>query len=153
MELFNSLTPRTVANFVNLSESGFYNNLVWWRIEPGFVIQTGDPTTKNGGGDRSSWGQGTSGVSVPFEYNASLHDYEGYLGMASTGVGVGGTSQFYINLANNTSLDGNYAVFGKVISNMSVVQAIGAVPVEAFGTLHEPVTPVYVTSITIFDQT
>jgi cyclophilin family peptidyl-prolyl cis-trans isomerase len=153
VELFAQLTPKTVANFVNLSESGFYDNLVWWRIEPGFVIQTGDPTTRNGGGNRNTWGQGTSGVSIPFEYSASLHNYAGYLGMASTGAGVGGSSQFYINLANNTSLDGKYAVFGKVVSGMAVVQAIGAVPVEAVGSIHEPVTPIYVKSISIFGST
>lgn len=151
VELFNAWTPKTVANFVSLAESGFYNNLTWHRIEPGFVIQTGDPNTRNGGGNRSLWGQGTSGTSIPFEYNSTLHNYEGYLGMASTAPKTGGTSQFYINLANNTSLDGQYAVFGKVVnaSGMKVVQAIGAVPVELVGSQHEPVTPVYVISITI----
>jgi peptidyl-prolyl cis-trans isomerase-like 1 len=149
VELFNSSAPKTVANFVSLAESGFYTDLTWHRIEPNFVIQTGDPTTKNGGGNRSTWGQGSSGVQVPFEYDPSLHNYAGYLGMASTGSKVGGTSQFYINLANNTSLDGNYAVFGKVISNMSVVNAIGKVPVEVVGSQNEPVTPVLVYSITM----
>jgi cyclophilin family peptidyl-prolyl cis-trans isomerase len=149
--LFNAWTPKTVANFVSLAESDFYNNLTWHRIEPGFVIQTGDPNTRNGGGNRSLWGQGTSGTSIPFEYNSTLHNYEGYLGMASTAAKTGGTSQFYINLANNTSLDGQYAVFGKVLnaSGMKVVQAIGAVPVELVGSQHEPITPVYVISITI----
>lgn len=152
VELFNSSTPKTVANFVSLAESGFYNNLTWWRVEPGFVIQTGDPNTRNGGGNRSQWGEGTSGISIPFEYDPSLHNYEGYLGMASTAPGAGGSSQFYINLANNTSLDGKYAVFGKVISGMNVVQAIGAVPVEAVGGVHEPITPVYVIDIKILNN-
>jgi len=149
VELYNSLTPRTVANFVSLVNQGFYNNLVWHRIEPNFVIQTGDPMTKNGGGIRADWGSNSSGVSVPFEYAPSLSNKEGYLGMASTGAGVGGSSQFYINLANNTSLDGQYAVFGKVITGISVVQALGSVPVELVGSQHEPVTPIYVTSITM----
>jgi dolichyl-diphosphooligosaccharide--protein glycosyltransferase len=153
VELFNSLTPKTVANFVNLVNQGFYNSLVWHRIEPGFVIQTGDPTTKNGGGNRANWGSSSSDIYVQFEYVPSLHNDEYYLGMASTGAGVGGSSQFYINLANNSALlDGKYAVFGKVISGMSVVQALGSVPVEQVGGpqgQHEPVTPVYVTSVTM----
>lgn len=149
VELFNSLTPKTVANFVSLVNQGFYNSLVWHRIEPGFVIQTGDPMTRNGGGVRTDWGTNSSGVYIPFEYAPSLSNKVGYLGMASTGSGVGGSSQFYINLANNTSLDGHYAVFGKVVTGMSVVQALGSVPVELVGNQHEPVTPVYVTSITM----
>jgi cyclophilin family peptidyl-prolyl cis-trans isomerase len=150
IELFNSLTPKTVANFVNLVNQGFYNNLVWHRIQPGFVIQTGDPTTRFGGGNRSTWGESSSGVYVPFEYVSSLHNDEYYLGMASTGPKVGGSSQFYINLANNSaSLDEKYAVFGKVISGYNVVQALGSVPVEQVGGQDEPVTPVYVTSITM----
>jgi cyclophilin family peptidyl-prolyl cis-trans isomerase len=152
IELFASLTPQTVANFVSLVNQGFYNDLVWHRIQPGFVIQTGDPTTRNGGGNRSTWGEGGSGVYVPFEYAPSLHNDEYYLGMASTGAGVGGSSQFYINLANNTSLDGSYAVFGKVISGYSVVQMLGSVPVEQVGGQDEPVTPVYVTSIVMINS-
>lgn len=153
VELFNSSAPATVANFVKLANAGFYTNLTWHRIEPGFVIQIGDPATKNGGGNRSLWGQGSSGVQIPFEYDQALHNNLGYLAMASTGTKVGGTSQFYINLANNTSLDGNYAVFGKVIgTGMSVVDAIGKVPVELVGSQHEPVTPVLIYKITIISQ-
>ena len=148
VELFSSLTPKTVANFVNLVDHGFYNNLVWHRIVKGFVIQTGDPMTRNGGGDRADWGKNSSGTSIPFEYVSSLPNDEYYLGMASTGPGVGGTSQFYINLANNPSLDGNYAVFGKVISGFNVVQELGNAPVQTVdGVPDEPVPPVYVTSI------
>jgi cyclophilin family peptidyl-prolyl cis-trans isomerase len=150
VELFNSLTPKTVANFVKLVNQGFYNNLVWHRIVKDFVIQTGDPTTRNGGGDRATWGDNNSGVYISFEYTPSLRNDEYYLGMASTGVKVGGSSQFYINLKNNTSLNGNYAVFGKVISGFNVVQALGNVPVETVGNAaDEPVTLVYVTNITM----
>ena len=129
-ELFQNQTPKTVANFVSLTNSGFYNNLVWHRIVKGFVIQTGDPNTRNGAGTPCSWGQGSSTSSIPFESVPSLHNDYGYLGMASTAAGAPGTSQFYINLANNTSLDGGYAVFGKVISGMDVVNAIGNLQVS-----------------------
>jgi len=130
VELFQNETPKTVANFVNLANEGFYNNLVWHRIVKGFVIQTGDPTTKNAAGNPCNWGSGSSNTTIPFEYVPSLPNNVGYLGMASTAAGQPGTSQFYINLANNTSLNGNYAVFGKVISGMNVVDAIGNLPVS-----------------------
>jgi cyclophilin family peptidyl-prolyl cis-trans isomerase len=129
IELYRAQTPQTVANFVNLASSHFYDGLVWHRIIPNFVIQTGDPNTRNGGGDRNTWGQGTSGQNVPFEYNSSLHNNVGSVAMASTGAGVGGSSQFYINVADNSAtLDGKYAVFGQVILGMNVVNALANVP-------------------------
>jgi len=129
IELFQSLTPKTVANFVSLANSGFYNNLVWHRIVAGFVIQTGDPTTKNGEGSPCSWGSGSSNTTMPFEYAPSLPNDAGYVAMASTAPKTAGTSQFFVNLADNPSLNGNYTVFGKVISGMNVVDAIGNLPV------------------------
>lgn len=155
VELFNSLAPKTVANFVNLVEQGFYNGLIWHRIQPGFVIQTGDPFTRNGNASypRSEWGTHSSGVPIPvFENSSLLHNYEYYMAMASTGYYVPGTSQFFINLSNSTNnlaLDGKYAVFGKVINGMNVVQKLGSVPVEEVNGQDEPVTPVYVNSITM----
>jgi peptidyl-prolyl cis-trans isomerase B (cyclophilin B) len=131
IELFQSLTPKTVANFVSLANQGFYNNLVWHRIVAGFVIQTGDPTTKNGEGSPCSWGSGSSDTTIPFEYAPSLPNNVGYVAMASTAAKAPGTSQFYINLANNTDLNGDYAVFGKVISGMNVVDAIGNLPTQS----------------------
>jgi cyclophilin family peptidyl-prolyl cis-trans isomerase len=156
IELFSSAAPKTVANFVSLSKSGFYDNLVWHRIvdtpNP-FVIQTGDPLTRNGGGDRSLWGTGGSNTSVPLEIDPSLHNDVGYLAMAHTAASTSATSQFYINLANNTNLDGSYTVFGKVISGMNVVDAIAATPVYTSGSyLDQPIAPVYVTSITILNS-
>ena len=129
VELYNNSAPKTVTNFVNLAKSHFYDNLVWHRIIPNFVVQTGDPNTKNGGGDRNTWGQGTSPQSVPFEYDSSLHNDVGYVGMASTGAGVGGSSQFYINVNDNSAaLDGKYAVFGKVIVGMDAANALANLP-------------------------
>ncbi|MDA4123758.1 MAG: peptidylprolyl isomerase [Thaumarchaeota archaeon] len=132
VQLFPQDAPKTVANFVSLANSGFYDNLVWHRIVAGFIIQTGDPNTKNGGGDESTWGQGGSGTNIPFE-NSGLPEGEGYVAMANTSPqGAGASSQFFINLVNNTSSLGNgYAVFGDVVSGLSVVQAIGNLPVGA----------------------
>lgn len=167
VELFSSSAPKTVANFVNLAKGGFYNDLVWHRIIKGFVIQTGDPNTKGGvNSTRSTWGNGTSGTSVPFEYDPNLHNDRGYVAMASTEAGSGGTSQFYINLndTNAASLDGKYAVFGKVLndSGMAVVDAIANVPVYTYlqvgcaslqtctsPLLNQPITPMFLVSVTI----
>lgn len=125
VELYRAQTPQTVINFVSLANQHFYDNLVWHRIIAGFVIQTGDPNTRNGGGDRNTWGQGSSPQSVPFEYDSSLHNNVGYLAMASTGAGVGGSSQFYINVHDNSgTLDGKYSVFGRVISGMGAVNTL-----------------------------
>jgi len=146
VELYQNKTPRTVSNFVSLAKSGFYTNLVWHRIVKGFVIQTGDPNTKDGGGDRSLWGTGGSSQTIPLEIDSSLHNNVGYLGMARSQDPNSGTSQFYINLANNASLDGQYTVFGKVTSGMNVALAIGNTPVNSED---QPVEPIFLTSVTI----
>jgi cyclophilin family peptidyl-prolyl cis-trans isomerase len=152
VELYRAQAPKTVANIVSLAQSGFYSNLVWHRIVPGFVIQTGDPTTQNGGGTRSTWGQGGSGQTVPLEIDNSLHNNLGYLGMARSSDVNSGSSQFYINLANNNSLDGKYTVFGKVITGMEVANTIARTPIYTDQTsplYDQPINPVYLVSVTI----
>ncbi len=136
----------------------FFNNLVWHRIvdknPPAFVIQTGDPNTRNGvNSTRSTWGQGGSKQTVPLEWCGWLHNYAGYLGMARGTDLNSGSSQWYVNLSNNTantSLDPNYAVFGKVISGMSVVCSIAHVPVYTTqGLLDQPINPVFLKNVTM----
>ena len=145
VELFNSSAPKTVTNFVNLAKSGFYDNLVWHRISTNpAVIQTGDPLTRNAGGNRSLWGTGGSSVTVPLEVtNSSLHNYAGYLGMARGSNPDSGSSQFYINTQNNTGLDGQYTVFGRVINGMNVVDELAAVQTYGPNGLYpeQPVDP------------
>lgn len=149
VELFSSAAPKTVTNFVGLANAGFFNNLVWHRIVKGFVIQTGDPLTRNAGGDRSLWGTGGSGTTVPLEIDSVLHNYVCYLGMARGQDPNSGSSQFYINLANNTSLDGSYTVFGRVVSGLGVVNQIGNVQVNSSD---QPVNPIFVTSVTVLSS-
>lgn len=148
VELYRAQAPKTVNNIVSLAQSGFYSNLVWHRIVKGFVIQTGDPNTRNGLGDRSTWGTGGSSQTVPLEIDPTLHNNIGYLGMARSTDPNSGSSQFYINLANNNSLDGQYTVFGKVInsSGMDAAYAIANAPVNSQS---QPITPVYLISVTI----
>jgi cyclophilin family peptidyl-prolyl cis-trans isomerase len=129
-ELSPTSAPKTVVNFVSLANAGFFNGMVWHRIVKGFVIQTGDPQTKSGSGDRRRWGTGGSEQRVPLEVSSLKNDV-GTLGMARSQDPDSGSSQFYINLAKNSFLDGQYTVFGKVISGMEAAQMIGALPVDS----------------------
>jgi peptidyl-prolyl cis-trans isomerase B (cyclophilin B) len=148
VELYPASAPKTVANIVSLAQSGFYKNLVWHRIVTGFVIQTGDPNSRNAApGTNSTWGQGGSPQKVPLEIDSSLQNLSGYLGMARSSDVNSGSSQFYINLADNHSLDGNYTVFGKVTSGMDVAFKIASVPV--YPRSSQPINPVFLTDVTI----
>jgi cyclophilin family peptidyl-prolyl cis-trans isomerase len=130
IQLFPQVAPKTVANFVSLANSGFYNNLVWHRIVAGFVIQTGDPNTKGAvNSSRANWGLGDGPNSVPLEASSSYTNNVGYVALAHSSSSTSGSSQFYINLADNSDLNGQYTVFGKVVSGMNVVDAIGGLPV------------------------
>ena len=157
VELYPACAPKTVSNFVSLSQSGFYTDLVWHRIVKGFVIQTGDPKTRGGvNSTRTTWGTGGSNTTLPLEVCGWLHNYAGYVAMAREGnqtYGLNtGTSQFYILTDNQTAatftqLDGYYTVFGKVITGMSVVCAISKVAVYASN--EQPITPVFLNNVTI----
>jgi cyclophilin family peptidyl-prolyl cis-trans isomerase len=146
-ELFPSSAPKTVANFVSLANAGFFDGLVWHRIVKGFVIQTGDPLTKNGSGERRRWGTGGSSQTVPLEIG-SLQHTAGTLGMARSQDPNSGSSQFYINVADNGFLNGQYTVFGKVTTGLDVAKAISNLPVDRS---EQPldVTKATVTRITI----
>jgi len=167
IELYPGKAPKTVSNFVSLVNSHFYDNLVWHRIMKGFVIQTGDPTTKSGGGDNSTWGNNGSNQTIPLEIDSSLHNYAWYIAMARKNEPNTASSQFFINLVDNSaSLDPTgssqgYAVFGKVTSGMDVALAIGNLPTNGedpnthrpligTGAANEPLKPYpLVNSITI----
>src|SRR5437870_4823304 len=125
VELYRAQTPQTVSNFVNLANQHFYDNLVWHRLSQNPpVIQTGDPYTRYGNTSRSTWGQGGSPQTIPLELDKSLHNSLGYLGMARSQALDSGSSQFYINMANNNDLDGSYTVFGQVIGPMTAANKI-----------------------------
>ena len=114
-ELYVSKAPITTKNFIELANSGFYNGLKFHRVEPGFVAQGGDPK-----GD----GTGGSGKNIPLEISPDLKHVEGALGMARSQEPDSASSQFYITLGEAHFLDGNYAVFGKVVSGMDVAKKI-----------------------------
>jgi len=122
IELYPQDAPKTVMNFATLAKAGYYNGLTFHRVEPGFVIQGGDP---NGNG---TGGESIFGPTFEDELIASTSSYqagylEGVVAMANRGPNTNG-SQFFIMLANNTSLPHNYTIFGKVITGMDVVKKI-----------------------------
>ena len=115
IELFPDDAPNTVDNFLKLVERGYYDGIVFHRIIPGFMIQAGDPNTKNPEAERSSWGQGGPGYQIDEEFNTIQHD-RGIVSMArSTGINTAG-SQFFIVHNDANFLDGEYTVFGRLVS-------------------------------------
>ena len=114
IEFFPEDAPNTVHNFLKLVESGYYDGIVFHRIIPGFMIQTGDPNTKDPDVDRSLWGQGGPGYQINEEFNTIQHD-RGIVSMArSNHVDTAG-SQFFIVHEDANHLDGQYTAFGRLI--------------------------------------
>lgn len=116
-ELYEKRAPTTVANFIELAESGFYDGLTFHRYEPGFVIQGGDPL---------GTGMGGSDKTIPLEIHPELKHIEGTVAMARSQDPNSASSQFYVTLAEAHFLDGNYAVFGQVTEGLDVVQSLRA---------------------------
>ena len=114
IEFFPEDAPKTVENFVTLAKKGFYDGLAFHRVEPGFVVQGGDPK-----GD----GTGGPGYKIKAEFNKQPH-VRGAVAMARSNDPDSAGSQFYITLAPANFLDGKYTVFGKVTSGMDVVDKI-----------------------------
>ena len=122
LELYPNDAPKTVMNFATLAKNGYYNNLTFHRVEPGFVIQGGDPNG-NGTGGASIYGAKFEDELDPNAASYKTGYLEGVLAMANSGPNTNG-SQFFIMLANNTSLPKNYSIFGKVTSGLDVVHKI-----------------------------
>jgi cyclophilin family peptidyl-prolyl cis-trans isomerase len=115
-KLYEMRAPNTTANFVNLAESGFYDNITFHRVEPEFVIQTGDPT---------GTGEGGSNETIDLEVHPELTHIKGAVGMArELDDANSATSQFYITMDEYPHLDGDFSVFGQVFSGMNVVWQI-----------------------------
>ena len=119
IELFPEDAPQTVENFLDLAETGFYNNTLFHRIIEGFMIQGGDPNTKDTStGAGHTWGRGGPGYSIPAEFNSLNHD-RGIVSMARSTHPDSGGSQFFIVHQDSHSLDGKYTVFGRIITQES----------------------------------
>ena len=128
VELFIDKAPKTAANFIKLAGERFYDGVRFHRVIQGFMIQTGDPLSKDVANE-AMWGTGDPGYKFEDEFGEGLSNVPGTLSMANSGPNTNG-SQFFINTGSNTFLDGKHAVFGKVIEGMEVVTKIEGTPTE-----------------------
>jgi peptidyl-prolyl cis-trans isomerase B (cyclophilin B) len=129
LEFYSDVAPNHVANFKKLARSGFYDGTAFHRVIPGFMIQGGDPNTKNEAA-KDSWGMGGPGYTVNAEFN-SKHHARGILSMARASDPNSAGSQFFICHADAGSLDGQYTVFGNLIKGFDVLDKIATTPTEA----------------------
>lgn len=133
VELFDARAPATVENFVDYAEAGFFDGTIFHRVIPGFVIQ--------GGGFTAEFERKETRAPITNEAGNGLKNTRGTLSMARTADPDSATSQFFINLADNPSLDrrddtprgAGYAVFGRVIEGMETVDRIADIPTGAGG--------------------
>ena len=123
--LLPDLAPETVRNFSKLAKDGFYNGTLFHRVIPGFMIQGGDPNTKNA--DKNMWGQGGPGYNLKAEFSSRSH-LRGIVSMARAADPDSAGSQFFIVTSDSTFLDKQYTVFGEVTEGMEVVDKIVNLP-------------------------
>jgi len=147
IEFFTEQAPNTVANFTKLSTEGFYDGIKFHRVIKGFMIQGGDPLTKDDS-QMAMWGTGGPGYQFADELGPNNKNDIGTISMANSGPNTNG-SQFFINTAANNFLDGKHTVFGKVTAGMEVVTAIENTPT---GAGDRPTAGVVINSIEIKSQ-
>ena len=140
---FTEDAPKTVENFEKLAASGFYNGTTFHRVIPGFVIQGGDPNTRDDG--RSNDGMGGPGYTIPAEFNSHKH-LRGTVAMARGADPNSAGSQFYICVAPQPGLDGKYTVFGQVVEGMNVVDKVVRVKTDP---RDNPIEPVVMETVSI----
>jgi peptidyl-prolyl cis-trans isomerase B (cyclophilin B) len=116
IEFFSEDAPNHVKNFMNLTDSGFYDGVIFHRVIPGFMIQGGDPNTKEV--DNSTWGQGGPGYSIDAEFNSIKHE-RGIVSMARSQSPNSAGSQFFIIHQDSNFLDQQYTVFGRIVTDES----------------------------------
>ena len=125
IEFFAKDAPKTVENFKKLSKDGFYNGTAFHRIVAGFMIQGGDPLTKDES-NKDRWGTGDPGYKIKAEFNDNKH-VRGVLSMARSQSPDSAGCQFFICLDPAPSLDGKYTAFGKVIKGEDTLVKIGTI--------------------------
>lgn len=123
IELYAQDAPKTVARLLELFRSNFYRGQRFHRVEPNFLIQVGDPATRDFT-KRARWGSGGSGQRLGVAELSKKHKHvRGAVGMAHSGNAAAADSQFYIMRAARPSLDGKYVIVGRVVSGMDIVDA------------------------------
>jgi peptidyl-prolyl cis-trans isomerase B (cyclophilin B) len=120
-KLLPDLAPETVRNFVKLAQTGFYDNTLFHRVIPGFMIQGGDPNTKNQ--DKARWGFGGPGYTIKAEFNSKSH-LRGVVSMARAADPDSAGSQFFIVTTDSPFLDRQYTAFGEVMEGINVADTI-----------------------------
>ena len=130
IELFSELAPRTVENFRQLASSGFYDGTTFHRVIPGFMIQGGDPLSRNR--DPSDDGSGGPGYRIRDEFSRAPH-LRGAVSMANRSSPNSGGSQFFIVHQDSQHLDRHYSLFGRVVSGMDVVDRVATAERDAGG--------------------
>ena len=148
VEFWSEVAPKTVENFKKLSRDGFYNGTAFHRIIKGFMIQGGDPLTKDTSKE-SVYGTGDPGYKIKAEFNGKLHQ-RGVLSMARSQDPDSAGSQFFICLGDAPFLDGKYTAFGKVIKGDDVLGKIGDTAVTSNrGEMSKPSKRIEIQSVKI----
>jgi len=144
VEFFPDVAPKTVENFKKLAKDKFYDGTQSHRLIPGFMVQLGDPLTKDPSKE-AFWGTGDPGYKIKAEFNDRPHD-KGVLSMARSANPDSAGSQFFICFKRVTHLDRQYTVFGKVLKGMDVLDKLEAVPTAP---RDRPTRPVLLESVKI----
>ena len=149
VRFWNDAAPNTIENFKKLVRSGFYDGTIFHRIVKGFMIQGGDPNSKDPGKE-SSYGEGGPGYKIKAEFNDRSHE-RGVISMARSSDPDSAGSQFFICLASVPRLDHQYTTFGKLIKGDDVLEKIGDTPVtrNSTGENSKPTKRVTIESIKI----
>jgi peptidyl-prolyl cis-trans isomerase B (cyclophilin B) len=149
VQFWTDAAPNTIENFKKLARQGFYDGTIFHRIVKGFMIQGGDPNSKDPAKE-NSYGQGDPGYKIKAEFNDHPHE-RGVLSMARASNPDSAGSQFFICLAPIHRLDHQYTTFGKLIKGNDVLEKIGNTPVErsAQGEMSKPTKRVVIESVKI----
>ena len=149
VQFWTDAAPNTVENFKKLARSGFYDGTIFHRVVKGFMIQGGDPNSKEPAKE-SSYGQGGPGYKIKAEFNDRSHE-RGVISMARSSDPDSAGSQFFICLASVSRLDHQYTTFGKLIKGDEVLGKIGDTPVtrSSSGENSKPAKRVVIESIKI----
>jgi peptidyl-prolyl cis-trans isomerase B (cyclophilin B) len=149
VQFWTDAAPSTIENFKKLARQGFYDGTIFHRIVKGFMIQGGDPNSKDPAKE-NSYGQGGPGYNIKAEFNDHSHD-RGVISMARGPDLDSAGSQFFICLAPVHRLDHQYTTFGKLIKGQDVLEKIGDIPVtrNSMGEPSKPTKRVVIESIKI----
>jgi len=165
VKLYTDQAPITAQNFIDHGKNGYYDDTYFHRVSPTFMVQGGDPNTKDtnrnndgSGGHAAKYHEGYGNPSdpdswvIPDEFGVGLSNVKWTLSMANSGANTGG-SQFFINVVDNLGLDGKHAVFGEVISGYDIVMNIANLEGNPGndGTLN-PDNPCYIDSVVISER-